>query len=355
MRVFSRESPRTPGHRVWYAELYYWEGDRRVRAKRSTGVLDDGSRQSQRTAEIIARDIAQSLALGKGRIARPTSITKAVDLLIAKLERGGRAQATINIVIEKARHLTRYFGAGHPCESFTDQNLEQYADHRLGAGAARLTVHRELQTLRSALVAAGFKPPAMPDLGELYTPGERFLDHGESMRLLAATPPAWLDHVVMYRLLGLTKSELYRIARADIDWKRSEVRVRGTKAKQRDRVLPMPLEVQAILRAREHRAPMFDAWINANRDLAAASARAGLGRISFNDLRRSFATELAVKGVPPLHLMHLMGHASLRMLELVYARVGQGQHMHDAIAKLDSLGSPKREPAVSRRMRRNRT
>lgn len=58
-----------------------------------------------------------------------------------------------------------------------------------------------------------------------------------------------------------------------------------------------------------------------------------------NDLRRSFATEMAIKGVPMLFLMHLMGHASTAMLEKIYARVGRGQHMHDAIALLSPLGA----------------
>lgn len=357
MRVFSRESPRTPGHRVWYAEVYYWEGDKRVRRKRSTGIDDDGTRKNMRTAEIVARDIAQSLALGKGRIARPVSIQKTIDGLIAALELAKRAQATIDIVIEKARHLMRYFGADFPAGSVTAQNLAEYAAHRIGADkAARGTVDREVRTLRQAMAAADMPVPDAPDLGEVYKPRERFLDHAESLRLLSATPAPWRDHVLMYRLLGLSKSELYRIGPADIDWQRNEVRVRGTKTKKRDRVLPMPPEVAGILQRRHKLKPPFARWGNVSRDLALIGRNASLGHVCLNDLRRSFATELAAKGVPPLHLMHLMGHTSVRMLEQVYARVGQGTHMHDAIAKLAPLGAEaKRGTDVGRQSRQKRT
>jgi hypothetical protein len=82
---------------------------------------------------------------------------------------------------------------------------------------------------------------------------------------------------------------------------------------------------------------MFDNWHNALRDLAIACVKANAPRTTLKDLRRSFATELAIAGVSPLFLKDLMGHSTTRMLDLVYARVGKGAHMHAAMASVSEL------------------
>jgi integrase len=135
----------------------------------------------------------------------------------------------------------------------------------------------------------------------------------------------------------MDRGELYRITPPDIDWKRNEVRIRGTKTEARDRVMPMPPEVASILRARNRQWPMFENWHNALRDLAKACQKAGVPRCNFKDLRRSFATDLAKAGVSPLFLKDLMGHTTTRMLEKVYARVQQGDHMHEAMTHVSAL------------------
>src|SRR6185295_4468181 len=152
--------------------------------------------------------------LGKGRIARPTSIAKAIDKLIEDMERAQKAQPTIDIVNEKAVHLFAFFGSTHPADAITDQSLKDYADHALESRAP-LTVQRECSTLCQALRAVRITPPEMPDFGDAYKPRERWLNLAESLRLRAALPPQWRDHVTMYRHLGLTKSELYRIEPSD--------------------------------------------------------------------------------------------------------------------------------------------
>jgi len=179
--------------------------------------------------------------------------------------------------------------------------------------------------------------PAMPDLGTVYTPRERWLPAAESKALLLAVNPRWRDHVVMYRQLGLDREELYRIEPADYDRAAAELRIRGTKNEHRKRRLPMTAEVVEIVERRLARQPMFDRWGHYHRDMGRACDKAGIERCCIKDLRRSYATELAIAGVPILHLMALMGHSTSRMLERVYARVERGQHLHDAVAHLTEL------------------
>jgi integrase len=337
--VYSRQLK--TGDRVWYVEAHYWADGKRQRARRSTGVRDDGTVKSRRTAEVIGRDIEQSLALGQGRVARPTTITQAIDKLIERQEQAGRAQASIEIVVEKGRHLVDYYGESTPIEKCTD--VAGYAKAALGVRQPA-TVARELRTLVLAFKAVGLTPPTMIELAESAA-RERFLTREEQLKLLAATPADRRDYTVCYLHLGVRKSELFKITSEDCNFVTREVRVRGTKTKTHglgggaDRLIPMSPEVYDVLWSRRDRSPMFDYWHegNADRELRRWAKRAGLGPLSFNDLRRTFATTLAVAGVPILHLMHLMGHKSTRMLEKVYARVQVGEHMHEAIAKLAKL------------------
>lgn len=323
------------GDRVWYVEAHYWQDGKRKRARRSTGVRDDGTVKSRRSAEVIGRDIEQSLALGQGRVARPTTITQAVRALVEQQERAGRAQASIEIVIEKGRHLIDFYGADTPLEKCTD--IGAYAKAAL-AVRKPATVARELRTLVLAFKAVGLTPPSLPELAETAA-RERFLTREEQLKLLAATPSAYRDHMICYLHLGVRKSELFRIQSDDCNFVTREVRVRGTKTDEADRILPMSPEVYDVLWSRREDSPTFAFWHegNADRELRRWAKRAQLGPLSFNDLRRTFATTLAIAGVPILHLMHLMGHKSTRMLERVYARVAAGDHMHEAIAKLAVL------------------
>lgn len=346
MDIYSRKLRN--GDSVWYVRACYWSDGQRRYARRSTGIRDDGTTKSRRTAEINARDIEQSLALGQDRVARPTTLAQAFDALIEVKERAKRSQATIDITLEKARPLFDYFQPQTPIEKCTD--VDAYCKVAL-ATRQRPTVKRELRELALAFRAVGLVPPKMPKLAD-NPAKERWLTRSEKLQLLNATPAARRDYLVAYMQLGLSRSELYRIEAVDCVWERREVRVRGTKGKKRDRVIPMSDEIYDVLWSRRECVPMFPYWGNYDRELRCYAARAGFepvkvveyrGRklrqaaLSLNDLRRTFATELAMAGVPILHLMHLMGHSSTRMLERVYARVGTGDHMHEAIAKLAPL------------------
>jgi integrase len=352
MDVYSRKLK--TGDRVWYVEAHYWHDGKRKRARRSTGIRDDGTTKSRRTAEIVGRDIEQSLALGTGRVAHPTTLRQALSALIVQKGNAGRSKATTDIVGEKGIKLGEYFGVNTPIEKCVD--IAGYVKLGLTTRESS-TVKRELRELALAFRAVGLEPPKMPVLSD-GVPRERFLTRQEQLQLLAATPARRKDYVVMYLHCGLSRSELYRIEPSDCNFERREVRVRGTKADKRDRLLPMSDEVYDVLWARRGHRPIFERWSNYDRELRQYAARAGFGAVrvveyrgrklrlaplSMNDLRRTFATTLAVAGVPILHLMHLMGHSSTRMLEKVYARVQVGDHMHDAIKKLTPLR--KRAPA----------
>lgn len=323
------------GRVIWYAECHYVEDGKPCTRRRSTRVRDDGSAKSRAAAEIAGRELEQSLALGKNRSGRAVTIETAIDRLIALRESEQKAQATIDIVLEKAAKLFEYFGSRRPLEECRD--VQGYVTQALLTRAPD-TVQREQQILAQAFRAVKAEPPQLVKI-KLRAGRERWLPPDEQQHLLQQVPPTRNDEIVMYLHLGLSKSELFRITPFDCNFERREVRVRGTKTTGRDRLMPMSPEVHEILQRRQARTPMFDAWLpgNADRELRRWARRAHLEPISFNDLRRTFCTTLALAGVPPLHLMHLMGHTSTRMIERVYARIKTGDHMHAAVAKLTPL------------------
>lgn len=323
---------------VWWANLYYYDGQRRKRVQRSTGILAEG-KQSERTAERVARDMEAALVAAKGP-RKVVRLDEAFRALAARKRRGDRSHATLEILSQKASKALEHFGATRDAATLTQADLEAYATAARQVRAAA-TVHRECRELIQAVALAGGPKLTIPDVGRVSKPRERWLTPDETSRLLAAAPARRREHLLAYRLLGVRKSELYRIEARDVDLAANEVRVRGTKSERSDRRIPLAPEMRAVLSRRMisfPSGPLFEPWTNADRDLRDAAIKAGLGPVSFNDLRRSFATELARAEVPSLFLASLLGHTSTRMVEHVYAHVKRGKHLHDAVGRLATYG-----------------
>lgn len=320
MRLYER-------HGVWYVETYYYDPrtHKRARVRRSTGVKVDG-RSSRRAAESVARGQIGDIA-SVGSQTKSITVADSIIGLVRSLERAGRSDVTIGIVGQKANNIYRVIGGKTMLSAISLATLEKYADTRLGEGAHRGTVHREIRTLRQAWSTAhrsglvDSEPPAMPALGTVYTPRERWLPKDEVVALLDILPEHWREQVIMYLHLGIRASEIYRITPTDVDFGSGEVRIRGTKTAGADRMVPMTPEVRAILLKAVNRDPMFRSWTHRDYTLKHACEKAQIARCSLNDFRRTYATEMARAGVPMHVLMRLMGHTSTKMLEKVYTQV----------------------------------
>jgi integrase len=118
--------------------------------------------------------------------------------------------------------------------------------------------------------------------------------------------------------LGTRDSELYRITPADIEPNAQRVRIPGTKTAAAERWLQPPAELFEILLRRSEITPLgqpiFPRWLNVRRALEVACKRAGIARVSPNDLRRTFASWQAEAGVPEAVTASLMGRTSNQMV-----------------------------------------
>lgn len=330
MRIYDRGG-------IWYVDCYYHDANgRRCRHRESTGVPVQGAR-SQQSARTAGVRIQGALIAG-ARAKRGTSPTvpKAIEMLIEHLDTAGRSPATIGKHAEKGRHLSAYW----PTTELTaigPAQLSAYIDAGLAAGRSRHTLHMEVRTLRQAWMLAQERglvdkgPPPAPDLGRYYVPRDRWLPQAEVAALLPQVPERWREHVLVVLQLGLRAGELYDLVAADIrtsitndGTSITEAHVRGTKTPRADRWIPLPAVAAAILHRRAQdrpQGPLFDPWTNVSKDLARACKRAQIGRCCLTDLRRTYATELILAGVPPRVVQDLMGHADGRMIERIYAQV----------------------------------
>jgi integrase len=79
--------------------------------------------------------------------------------------------------------------------------------------------------------------------------------------------------------------------------------------------------------------PLVEPWSNIGRDLPAACLRAGVPRVTPNDLRRTFASWLIQAGVSNRIVAALLGHTTTRMVDLIYGQLSDAT-LAAAIAKL---------------------
>lgn len=232
-------------------------------------------------------------------------------------------------------HLLRFLGEQTPVIDVTPERLREYADWRLThtkgkTGQSRIskhTVQKEIGAWRKALLLCGEKWDQrwMPNLGTVYEPRDRWLPHDEYVRLLDALPADRGEYVTTLCYTGLDLTPLYRLT-ADSIKRGSPWRIwcDDKKSKHRRRWIPVHDTVKPILarRAKEQPAQLFPVWHSMRRDLHVACKRADIEPCSAKDFRRTFASWLANKGVSMKVTADLMGHASLDMVQRVYARLG---------------------------------
>lgn len=326
----------------------------------------------KRAAERAARRIEIELA-DQAHDARPLALSKAVAELFAHLRKDKRSEVTIEIYESKAGHLARILGTSRDISKLTEADTLAYwtrrSSERVDAsdpGPSPHTIQKELRVLVQALrycKRAGLcKPVCEPgDLmpkelaqGRVYQPRERWLPRDtEYPRLLMALSADRRDYLVAFCFTGLRLSELYKVHAYHIDIERRELDADGTKTRRSKRIIPLSDEAFEVFARRAQarpEGPLFDDWGKLHRDVSAACRRAGIEKASPNDFRRSFCSWLALAGVPMLTASRLLGHASTKMVEQVYAQLSR-EAMHDAVAKLNK---PKADPTVAAKRGRKR-
>ncbi len=270
----------------------------------------------------------------------------------------GKAPATVESYQQKARHVARLMGATL-VDRLTREHVERYIATRLKEGAHKHSVHKELVVLRGALKAAKGRTfhgtlDVVPPFEFTYEPKRTYLTPEQFMSLaehLVAPPHANASaatiakseerrarRVLFCMLIAFASprlGELSKLEWHDVDLGRGTIRI--PKAKTVSREVAIAGELRAWLEAFGERAgwsgPIVEHWGSCRRDLALACARAGVPRVTPNDLRRTFASWLVQARESLFVVATLLGHSSTRMVEQVYGRL-DARTLSGAIAKL---------------------
>lgn len=312
------------------------------RIQRSTRTTDP--RVAKRRLRDMEMDTT-SAARGKG------SLANAVDYFIA-VACAPKPAATRESYAQKAHHLKRLLGEIQ-LDDLEREHLDRYIAARLDEPArpskpdktSPHTVHKELVVLRGALDTARARKvwsgslDVMPTFSPQYVPRETYLTQEQFVALIQhIVAPARNESEAELVMERRNRRALYCLLIAFASPRRGEVealrwehvdRVRGViripKGKTVGRGVPIAPELLPWLEvmgdASGWRGPMVDPWTNVSRDLTSACARAGVPRVSCNDLRRTFSSWLVQRNVSLWVIAQLMGHGSVRMLETTYGRV----------------------------------
>lgn len=307
---------------LWFLE---WEQDGQ-RHERCLECADE------RTADERARAFIASVAAAHAQAHRPAQAVYCIahaleDLFLRGLS--DNAEGTKHCYRQRAGHLVRVLGAS-PLASLHIDHVQSYVDQRQREKAASESIRKELCVLRRSLELARRRGATCPDVDSVfprfrtrYVPRKLWLTRDQVDLVLAElSAPARRLFVLTAVYSGACLSELVRLSWEDISFPESRIHLRGKKTEKRDRVIPLhPRLAFELLPLRRPAGLVLEPWQNLRRDLALACKKAGVPRVSPNDLRRTFASWLVQAGVPSFQVGALLGHTSSAMVERVYGRL----------------------------------
>ncbi len=261
-------------------------------------------------------------------------------------------------------HLVPFFG-NEPLDRVTVGTVERFKAHQRKEGFAPKTINNRLTVLRRMLVVAtewgrlGHAPKVK--LLKVGPQKFRFLDFEESRCFLESAQTDWRAMMVIALRTGLRRGELLalrwedvNIAKSVVDvqrsvWKDIEVAPKGG----RSRKVPLSADAKEALRSLPSR--FKKGYVFGRGDvrlttgeiqypMIAASKKAGMKRVGWHVLRHTFASQLAMKGVPLRVIQEWMGHSTIAMTER-YAHLAPG-FSSEAVSLLDDAPTTAKEASA---------
>jgi integrase len=334
--------------------------------------IDRQHRRVQRSLRTKDREVAKA-RLRDLELQTTDSGTHASEALTAALDYftdtvcASKPIATRNSYAQKARHLARLLGNAQ-VDDLTRAHVERYIAHRIHEGAHTHSVHKELVVLRGALVSAEARgtfhavvTKLVPKFRANYVPRETYLTPPQFSKLIAAivasphpnatpntrakTERKRMERTLYCLLIALAsprRGELEKLRWDDVDLIRGTLRI--PKGKTKSRVVPIHPMLRPWLEALiQPTGPMIQPWGNDKRELERACKRAGVPRVTPNDLRRTFATWLKQNDVDSAVVAAMMGHTSTAMVDRVYGKLGEASYRR-AIARMPGGLPPESRP-----------
>jgi integrase len=207
--------------------------------------------------------------------------------------------------------------------------LSKWLSSRPVSGSTKRKCHAAVSSFCGYLLRSGIlKMNPMRDVQApaANPPRTRYLDLADVWRLVDATAEPYRTVSALIHGTGLEISVALKLQRQDFDRERREVRARGTKNANRDRVAVIaewawryvePHLVNALPNA-----PVFpntDRWRAADAHNEACGA-IGIGDYHMHDARHSYAVTALRAGAPFEVVAHQLGHVNTNQVVSVYGR-----------------------------------
>lgn len=331
MRLYPRK--KRNGTTVWWAS---WT-ERKVTVRRST------RQHTRELAKLVVDRWARERADPDLEKARQARFGIEASNFLRERTAAKCAAGTVEMYEQKLANLCDVIGRDTPMISVDADRVASYFELRREEGAADTTLFKEWVALKGVLMSAWRRgrynrdPRSVrpPWLSANYEPRKTFLSWEQADRLLEALRGDRRRTVAFVLATGARRAEWQNARSGDVDGTR--VRMRGTKTDASATVIPIPKLMHRWLRLAGD--PPFPPWTNARRDLIEAAERldppetrearrAGrdvselpiFPRVTWNDLRRTFASLLVQAGVPPHLVAKLLRHKSTAMVDRVYGR-----------------------------------
>jgi integrase len=279
--------------------------------------------------------------------AQATTLTGAVSALLADMLRRKRSAATLKKAAQKLGHFIRVWGEKLPLLRLhrNPQIVLDYIDQRQHEGASDHTIKMELQHLGMLLRIAihlGTFPGTVaevlpPYFASGHKPRSRWLTVDEAAALVRHLERHRAAHVMYIIATGARLSESFRARRGDTNVERRLVHIHGTKTALADDDIPITkVNARPLAWALEN-APgkdkLFKSWGKLHRDLAAACVRAGIAKVTPNDLRRTFGKWHRLAGVDVTTVSKMLRHADDKLAQTTYAKISGGRRLGALAAK----------------------
>jgi len=385
MSVRSRKWKNSAGkvQESWTVDIVFEHADGRVERVTKTSPV-----QTRRGAEQYERELRQALLSGtygkeKSREEGAT-LADFVERFLTYSENNNKHSSVVTKRQILDDHIVPHFGA-MPLAKIGPAEIENFkAAMRKKKSAARArkeaptqaairkrqdveakplslkTVNNVLTVLHKLLTVAEEQraipqAPRVRLFGKIAKPSFDFLSFDEAERLLAAAEPEWRPVLLVAVKAGLRQGELIGLQWADLDLTQGLLHVRrtiwrgveGTPKGGRERTVELPASVVAALKAHRHLRGRFVFCQEDGQPLTAGMMKAPLrrslqavgitreqGQIGWHDLRHTYGSHLAMKGVPLKVVQELMGHATIQMTER-YAHLSP-ETRRQAVAVLDA-------------------
>ncbi|MDD5760362.1 MAG: site-specific integrase [Desulfobulbaceae bacterium] len=252
-------------------------------------------------------------------------------------------------------HLVPWFG-NKELRDIQTLDIEQYKAEKNKKGLSPKTINNHLASLSKCLNCAyewGRLKTAPPKIKKLKSNFHRidFLSPVETWQLLQDhSEPTWNCMILVALRTGMRFGELLGLEWSDIDWERKQITVKqsfvrgvmGTPKSGKIRHIPMTDELcEALADRRKLHGLVFERPLGEFTHRVASNAihrickRTGVRKTCWHILRHTFASHLAMEGVPIPVVQQLLGHASI-VMTMRYAHLSPSK-LNEAVAVFERL------------------